>query len=386
MLVEFLNLGRQPIANGFLKQEDFDKEFFYSLRVGFDPDTQQLSLLELPKAEQMFNGGYVYRSSGSATMVEHFKEAALTLVEKDDANVLEIGSNDGVFIRNIPKHLGVCVEPCDNFASFTERMGYTTYNNFWDTKTAEKILRNHSRFDYIFSANCMCHIPDLDEAFRAIDMVLAEDGIFCFQDPCLQSMLEIGSYDQIYDEHAHIFSPYYIRHVTRKHGLKIFRIRHFPDIHGGSNRYYVCKAKNVDYPETDVFDKKYSLGDMIAWGLSIKGNTDNLVKELQHYKLMGKKIIAIGATSKSTTVYNYAGIGPDLIEYITDSTTEKQGLFSPGTHIPIVSPEKGLDKSVDVVYLGAWNFKKEIMAKYRYQLRDDVKYITHVESKDNIYR
>ena len=88
-----------------------------------------------------------------------------------------------------------------------------------------------------------------------------------------------------------------------------------------------------------------------------------------------QKVISYGATSKSTTIFNYCGITTDLIKYITDTTPEKQGKYSPGVHLPIVSPEEGFDNTVDVAFLGAWNFAEEIKGKEK---DFTGKFITHV--------
>ena len=135
MKKEFLDLGRQPIANKFLREDEFDGEFFYNLKVVFDDDTKLVSLKDFVKPELMFNDDYVYHTSLSVPMVKHFKETAEMLMKEfNPLTVMEIGSNDGVFLKNWSNDYTIGVEPCGNFAKVTEDMGYQTYAEFWTTE------------------------------------------------------------------------------------------------------------------------------------------------------------------------------------------------------------------------------------------------------------
>ena len=207
MKKEFLDLGRQPITNKFLSEDEFEGEFFYDLKVVFDEETKLVSIQEFVPPEMMFNEEYAYTTSLSTPMVNHFKETAEMLKMKfKPKKVLEIGSNDGPFICNFPKEDSICVEPCDNFARVTADMGYITSTEFWTTELSDKIKDSNGYMDMIYAANCICHIQDLDDAFKAVKNLLTPSGVFVFEDPSLLRMLERGSYDQIYDEHAHVFS------------------------------------------------------------------------------------------------------------------------------------------------------------------------------------
>ena len=110
----------------------------------------------------------------------------------------------------------------------------------------------------------------------------------------------------------------------------------------------------------------------------VKKSKKDLLELLHDIKDGGNKIVSYGDTSKSTSVFNYCGIGPDLIDCITDTTPDKQGKLSPGTHIPVVSPEEGFDDSVDYAFLGAWNYLEEITKKESEFLRRGGQFITHV--------
>ena len=193
MKKEFLDLGRQPIANKFLKEDEVSDEFFFDLKVVFDEETKLVSMKDFVKPELMFNEDYKYNTSLSTPMVNHFKDTAEMLNKRfEPKSVLEIGSNDGPFISNFEKETSYCVEPCGNFARVTADMGYITSTEFWTTELSDKIKDSNGEMDLIYSANCICHIQDLDDCFSAVANLLSDKGVFVFEEPSLLRMFERG--------------------------------------------------------------------------------------------------------------------------------------------------------------------------------------------------
>ena len=388
MKKEFLDLGRQPIANKFLKEEEINDEFFFDLKVVFDEETKLVSMKDFVKPELMFNEDYKYNTSLSTPMVNHFRDTAQMLDERFKPNkVLEIGSNDGPFISNFEKENSICVEPCDNFAKITADMGYRTRTEFWTTELSEQIKSSDGEMDLIYSANCICHIQDLDDCFSAVANLLSDKGVFVFEDPSLLKMLERGSYDQIYDEHAHVFSVTALDNILRKNGLIIFDVDNL-SVHGGSNRIY---AKKPNIPSNNTIsenvhnnlkeEESFGVGNFETYEIfakRVKDSKDELVRCLSNLRHNGKSIISIGATSKSTTVFNYCGIDSSLIDCITDTTPDKQNLLAPGSHIPVVDRESVNLNDYDYAFLGAWNFKEVIANKESDFVQNGGQFITHV--------
>jgi methylation protein EvaC len=388
MKKEFLDLGRQPIANKFLKEDEISDEFFFDLKVVFDEDTKLVSMKDFVKPELMFNEDYKYNTSLSTPMVNHFFDTAEMLNKRfEPKKVLEIGSNDGPFISNFDKDSSICVEPCDNFAKVTADMGYKTSTEFWTTELSQKIKDNDGEMDLIYSANCICHIQDLDDCFSAVANLLSDKGVFVFEDPSLLRMLERGSYDQIYDEHAHVFSVTALDNLLKKNGLVMFDVDNL-SVHGGSNRIY-AKKPNIPSDNTmspNVFEnlkeeKNFGVDKFETYEIfakRVKDSKDELLRCLKNLRHNGKKIISIGATSKSTTVFNYCGIDGSLIDCITDTTPDKQNLLAPGSHIPVVDRESVNLNEYDYAFLGAWNFKDVIANKESEFVADGGQFITHV--------
>ena len=211
------------------------------------------------------------------------------------------------------------------------------------------------------------------------------NGVLVIEDPSLLKVLLNNSYDQFYDEHVYVFSSLSMKNIVKKFGLRLFDIEHL-STHGGSNRYYICKEEGK-YKSTTRLKK--ALKDEISHKLNkiesyfkfsnrvnlSRKKLFNLMKKLKKKK---KKIISYGATYKSTTVFNYCKINSKIIDYVTDTTLNKQGKFTPGSHIKIISPKIGINKTVDFAFLGAWNFKKEIFIKEKNFLKKGGKFITHV--------
>lgn len=391
----FLDLGMQPIANNFLPEiPEKENEFKFHLTVSYDDETSLVSLDDFVPPDLMFNENYVYHSSMSKTMRDHFSSAADHLKNiLNPETVLEIGSNDGVFIRNFDSSKTIAIEPCGNFADLTNKMGYLTHCDFWSKEIVEKVLETGQK-DLIFSANCVCHIQDLDDAFSAVEKVLSKKGAFVFEDPSLYRMIKRGSYDQLYDEHAHVFSVTALSNVLERNNMEIFRVESL-DVHGGSNRIFACRIGERSIDESVSYhismEKEAGLDRLetyVNFGKQIETSKKQLTNLLKELKRKGSKIISYGATSKSTTVFNYCGINGSTIDYIVDTTPSKQNKFSPGVHIPVIPPEEGMTEDVDYAFLGAWNFENEITAKEKDFLRRG-RFITHVpfvriiEAKDN---
>ena len=388
MKKKFLNLGKQPIANSFLPSIDkktLSKEFFYNLSVSFDTKNYLVSVTNPVNPKIQYTNKYAHRASESKTMREAFKKTAIKLKKKFlPKKIMEIGSNDGVFIKNFNKNNVIAIEPCRNLANITKNE-FKTFPNFWNKDLARKIFNKNKKIDLVFSANTISHIPNIKETFEAIEFCLSENGVLVIEDPSLKSVIKTNSYDQFYDEHVYIFSALAISKITKKYKLKLFDIEEIEN-HGGSLRYFISK-KNSKFKITKRLnkiiqsEKKYGLNNFktfVSFSKRIKQSKYQLIQLLKKLKGKKKKLISYGATYKSTTVFNYCNIDNKYLDYVTDTTLNKQGQYTPGQHIPIISPQEGFDNSVDYAFLGAWNFKKEILKKEKDFINRGGRFISHI--------
>ena len=388
MKKKFLNLGKQPIANSFLSSKSkkiLSKEFFYNLSVSFNTKNFLVSITNPVDPKIQYTDEYAHRASESYTMRKAFKNIAYKIKKRFNPKiVMEIGSNDGVFIKNFPKKNIIAVEPCKNLAKLTKKK-FKTYPNFWNKKLANKIFKISKKADIIFSANTISHIPNLKESFDAINFSLSKNGVLIIDDPSLCSVIQNNSYDQFYDEHVYVFSALAISNIVKESSLMLFDVEKLTT-HGGSLRFFICKKVSNHKKSKKLLrilneEKKAGLNKLstfVKFSKRIAKSKKDLVILLKKLKQKNKKIISYGATYKSTTVFNYCKIDNRYLDYVTDTTLNKQGKFTPGQHLPIVTPEKGINNSVDYAFLGAWNFKKEILNKEKDFIKKGGKFITHV--------
>ena len=384
--IEFLNLGIQPFANSFLSKKELKKkEKKYKLSVCFDKKTKLVSIKKTFPSKKMFNNKYPYRSSMSKTVNNSFKVLAKKIKKNiKPRKILEIGSNDGSFIKNFNKKNTVGIEPCSNVERITKLKGYKTFANYWNKKTALKILRKFGKFDLIYSANTISHIKDLDDVFKNINLVLNENGTLIIEDPSLIECLKKNTYDQFYNEHIYVFSFISLKYLLRNNNLEIYKVENL-SVHGGSNRYFIKKKKNnkkIEISSHNQYkkEKKYGVDKLktyFSFRKRVEKSKKNLLSLFNKIKKQKKRIIGYGATAKSTTILNYCNINKNHIDYFLDTTPDKQNKYTPGSKIIIKKYKKKIDNNIDYAFLGAWNFKNEIFKKEKNFISRGGKFITH---------
>jgi methylation protein EvaC len=386
-----MTFGRMPIANGFLTEDQIASEYFFELAPAFCSACGTFQLLEQPAPERMFHQHYAFHSSTSRYMQAHFKEFAeqvLTgrLAGRRDPLVIELGSNDGIMLRHFKdagvRHIGI--EPSQNVADVARAQGISTISEFFTLQLADRVVAEHGRADAVLSANVMCHIPDIHAVAGGIERVLAPDGVLMFEDPYLGDMIAKTSYDQIYDEHVFMFSATSVAAAFGRHGLELIDVLPQPT-HGGSMRYVL--ARRGAHPASAAVgtlldqERREGLHDPRTYErfrTNCEASRIALRELLDRLRLDQKRIVGYGATSKSTTVTNYCGIGPQHIEFVSDTTPIKQGKLTPGAHIPVKPYEAFCRNPPDYALLFAWNHAAEIFAKEQAFTAGGGKWITFV--------
>ena len=274
----FMSFGKMPIANGFIEKKDFKNEFFYNMEVGFSEELSLLQLNDHPEPKSMFNEKYPFFTSSSNYMKIHFKKYAEWISQKylkSNSNLIEIGSNDGTFLKNFKdKNINaIGFEPSKNVADKAILDGVKTYNNFFNLKNIELIKENYNKIDVICASNVICHIPDLNDLISSLDKLLSKNGVFIFEEPYMGSMFKKTSYDQIYDEHIYMFSLSSVKKIFKLFNFELVDV--VPqETHGGSMRYIIARAKNTE------------ISNRVKIGLEneIKNNYDNIKSCLEFKK------------------------------------------------------------------------------------------------------
>ena len=390
MIKKFLDLGQQPLANKYLTKKDLVKkkvEYYYHLEIGFNTTSKLVSILNTVPSKKMFDKEYPYRASMSQTMLNSFKDLSMDIIKTFNPNlIVEIGSNDGSFVKNFDKKKVICVEPCSNVAKITQKMGYKTFINFWNMKLAKKIKSKMKNVDLIYSANTLSHIKDLNFVFNSIVHILSDNGVLIIEDPSLLECFKKVSYDQFYNEHIYIFSLLSIKYLLKRHNLEVFNIEKI-STHGGSLRYYIKKTSNnklkINKKVKTQLDHELNFGlNKYSTYIKFKDNVEKSRKQLMEIfsklKKRNKTIIGYGATAKVNTVLNFCKIKNETLDYFLDTTPNKTGKFMPGSHLYIQKYNKSSTNKIDYIFLGAWNFKKEIFKKEKKYIKKGGKFITHV--------
>jgi len=386
-----MSFGKMPIANGFLTADQVASEYFFELAPAFCSHCLMFQLIEQPACEKMFHDSYAFFSSTSRHMQMHFESFADLVMSRYfkgriDPFVVELGSNDGIMLRHFKdagfRHLGI--EPSGNVADVARSRGIQTLSEFYNLELANRLVAEHGHADAVLAANVMCHIPDINAVAAGIARLIKPDGVLLFEDPYLGDMIAKTSYDQIYDEHVFIFSAASVGWAFGQHGLELIDV--MPQVtHGGSMRYVLARKGShpVSPAVVALLEKERSQGlhkpeTYAQFRRDCEASRNALRELLESLQRKGKRVVGYGATSKSTTVTNYCGIGPGHIEFVSDTTPIKQGKLTPGSHIPVKPYEDFLKSPPDYALLFAWNHAAEIFEKEKTFRAGGGKWITFV--------
>lgn len=373
-LKKVLSLGPTPPANAFLTETQTNiGEKFYPLDVYFCTDCGFLQLGHVISPEILF-GNYLYVSSTSQVFVKHFQNLAEHLYPLFKLNskslVVDIGSNDGILLKPFKK-LGTKVlgiEPATKIAQMSREAGVPTEIDFFSQNLAQKVVKKYGQADLITATNVFAHIDNLDEVIRGLKILLKKDGVFMIEAPYLIDFLQKRYFDLVYHEHLSYWSVDALISLFKRFQMSVFRVEKVP-VHGGTIRVFVKKDKgkfpvHASVKKFLLQEEKMKLKDIstyLSYADKVYENKVKLLLLLKKIKSQGKTIAAYGAPAKGNTLLNFFSIGPETLEYVVDDSPFKQGLYTPGKHIPVVSSQQLYEKKPDYVLILAWNFADSIM-------------------------
>jgi len=380
-----------PLANRFLRRTELTSpEPKYPLEVFLCRNCSLVQLLEIVSPKQLFQS-YAYLTGISNEMISHFADLAHELSpllpEKKRPFVVDIGSNDGSLLREFSRlsyHV-LGVEPASNVARIATKRGVTTVNAFFNAETARKVEKNRGKAEVITCTNVFAHIDDLDSFVEAIRSLLATGGVLVVEVPYLVDMLSRNEFDTIYHEHLSYFRVEPLNRLFDSHGMRLIDAKKV-NVHGGSIRLLVTKEENRAEPHRRVRtllkkEERLGLSSLAPYARFARSSIrtrERLELMLAELKERRMRIAGYGAAAKGNTLLNWCRIGPETVEYIADDTPLKQGLFSPGMRIPIVSTRRiSLDKP-DYVLVLAWNWFHEIAKKEQKYIDNGGKFIVPV--------
>jgi SAM-dependent methyltransferase len=383
----FCDLGAQPLANRLLT-DDRLAEARYPLRALHCPHCSLVQLSESISPQEIFTAEYPYFSSQSPAFVRHAARYAQHAIERfslgPESLVVEVASNDGYLLRHFVKAGIRCygVEPCRGVAEHAIRSGVPTLIDFFDAALVcerlidsdpETKLITGGRADLIAANNVLAHVPEIDGFLHGLSLLLAPEGVLSIEVPWLKDLVDALELGTIYHEHCSYFLLCTLQHMLGlgATGLRIFDVEPLPEIHGGSLRIYACHP-DAGHAEQPIVGKLLAQERDWLAGSPLErfaGRAADLKRGVWRFLLeqhrLGHQVAGYCAAAKASTLLSWAGIGPEDLPYIADTTPAKQGRYLPGARIPIVHPERLQAEQPDVIWILAPNWAEEIVPKLR---------------------
>ena len=374
---QVVDLGMSPLCESFLSVNRLNEmEPFYPLHVWVCESCFLVQLEEYVGGAEIFSD-YAYFSSFSDTWLDHCRRYADQMVGQlgltSDSEVVEIASNDGYLLQFFME-LGIPVlgvEPAANVARVAQKKGIPTEVRFFGREVAQDLANRGHMPNLILGNNVLAQVPDINDFVSGIKGLLAPDGVVTIEFPHLLTTIEGNQFDQVYHEHFSYFSLYSAERIFAAHGLPIYDVEELPT-HGGSLRIYAGHAEDTSKTATRRLQalraRETEAGvDTLAYYESFESRVRETKRKLLAFlieaKAAGKRIVGYGAPGKGNTLLNYCGIRTDFVDFTVDRSPHKHGKFLPGTHIPILAPEKLWEARPDYVLILPWNLKDEIMSQ-----------------------
>lgn len=376
----FLDLGFSPPSNAYLNTTQLQmSELYFPLKLQVCTDCWLVQTEDYTQADELFSNDYAYFSSVSKSWLVHANKYANNISKKLSLNgssfVIEIASNDGYLLKNFISMNIPClgIEPTKSTADAAEALGIPVLREFFGTSLAQTLANDDKKADLICGNNVYAHVPDINDFTEGLKIALKPNGTITLEFPHLMRLLESTQFDTVYHEHFSYLSLNSVIQVFSKAGLRVYDVEEL-STHGGSLRIYGCHMTDIREETVNVSkliseEKKQGMLELSTY-LKFQPKADKVKDDLLYFllekKKSGKKVAAYGAAAKGNTLLNYAGVKPDLLRYVCDSGTSKQGKYLPGSHIPILSPEVLKEDKPDIVLILPWNIADEVISEHDY--------------------
>jgi hypothetical protein len=370
----FLDLGFAPPSNAYLTTDDLSKpEKYYPLRVKVCDSCWLVQTEDFARAHELFDANYAYFSSTSSSWVKHARDYSDHVIERfnlgANSQVVEIASNDGYLLRNFVSAGIPClgIEPTTSTAKAAEALGIPVLREFFGEALAQKLIAQGIGADLITGNNVYAHVPDINDFTLGLARLLRPEGVITLEFPHLLELIRNNQFDTVYHEHFSYLSLSVVERIFSTAGLRVWDVDQL-STHGGSLRVFGCLAKSKRKAtnrirELITQEKKEGLGQLETY-VAFQAHADKVKNELLAFlieqKRSGNSVVGYGAAAKGNTLLNYAGVKHDLLPYVCDAAPSKQGKHLPGSHIPILSPNKLRQETPDWVLVLPWNIADEV--------------------------
>ncbi len=378
---EFIDLVNAPPSNSFLTETQLNEpEIFYPLKLFVCESCLLVQIDEYKKSHEIFGKQYAYFSSYSQSWLNHARKYVAMISDRlglnSESQVIEIASNDGYLLQYFLEKKIPClgIEPTANTAQAAREKGIETLEDYFTCELAAKLSQTGKKADLLIGNNVFAHVPDINNFTAGMKKVLKKQGVITLEFPHLMQLIEQNQFDTIYHEHFSYFSFHSARLILKQHGLEVFDVEELSS-HGGSLRIYAKHSedatKYISEKVNLLVQKERSKGMLYLsyyknFQKKVKAVKGEFVRFLTEQKLLGKKVAAYGAAAKGNTLFNYCGIKKDLVEYVVDASPHKQGMFLPGSHIPVVKEDVIKNSKPDYIIILPWNIREEIIHQLSY--------------------
>jgi SAM-dependent methyltransferase len=369
-----IDLGMAPPSNAYLTREQLDKpERRYPLRVLVCENCWLAQTEDYVGAGDLFTEDYAYFSSVSQTWLEHARNYVAAMCDRlqlgPESLVAEIAANDGYLLQYVQRRGIPCygIEPTKSTASAAREKGIRIVEAFFGKKLASELAAKGQQADLVVANNVLAHVPDINDFTRGVATLLKPGGVATFEFPYLLNLVRENQFDTIYHEHYSYLSLTAIDRIFRANGLVVIDVEHLPT-HGGSIRVFAQGGEAAMAPgaavKTMLAEERQAGVNGSAFYSGFQPRAEAAKREfvafLREQKSTGRKVGAYGAAAKGNTLLNFASIDHELLPYVADRNSAKQGKYLPGSRIPVVDENHLLSDKPDWVVILPWNIHSEI--------------------------
>ncbi|PKQ09547.1 MAG: SAM-dependent methyltransferase [Alphaproteobacteria bacterium HGW-Alphaproteobacteria-12] len=381
LTLSFIDLGSAPPSNAYLTADTLNRpEVWYPLRVLVCTSCWLVQTEDHAGREELFADDYAYFSSTSTGWLAHSKAYVGAMVArfglKASSMVVEVAANDGYLLQYVKERAIPCygIEPTASTAAAARAKGIDIEDRFFGIETARELAAAGRQADLTAANNVLAHVPDINDFVLGFAALLKPQGVSTFEFPHLLRLVQENQFDTIYHEHYSYLSLTAVSRIFSANGLSCFDVEELPT-HGGSLRVYAQRADTGKHDTSPrlaaLLTREKDAGvttEAFYEGFQTRAEKvkDDLVAFLIDAKRQGLRTGAYGAAAKGNTLMNFAGLRPDLIPYVVDRATAKQGKFMPGSRIPIVTEEHLRADRPDLIVILPWNIRGEVMDQLAY--------------------
>ena len=390
-----VDLGSAPPSNAYLTSATLKApEKWFPLRVLVCEECWLVQTEDFAQADELFDAEYAYFSGFSSSWLAHAERYVESMVSRfalsTESHVVEVAANDGYLLQYVQRRAIPClgVEPTASTAAAARQKGIDIVEEFFGVAVGARLAKDGRGADLTAANNVLAHVPDINDFVGGFTAILKPQGVATFEFPHLMRLIEENQFDTIYHEHFSYLSLTTVDRIFARAGLQVFDVEELTT-HGGSLRVYAQRSDTGTHPRgarvEELLQREAKAGMTTAayyadFQRRAEQVKDDFISFLISAKHANKSVIGYGAAAKGNTLMNFAGIRPDLLQYVVDLNPAKAGKYMPGSRIPIVGLDAIRESKPDYVVILPWNLRDEVMSQLAFIREWGGRFVTAVPS------